>query len=152
MSWFRNSPFASSDDAAAHMVALVAAEAEKAGTPLNEEERRLLLDQAMPPKIDLGEEESDTSFRKLIKQTFDHEADPDDPMSLSNSVQWAGADKYPKIVALAEEIIVSRGDKLPRPRGRRLMIHLVQLVGCGIVTVILMMLFAAAVGGLFQRK
>jgi hypothetical protein len=147
MNWFRNSPFASSDDAAAHMVALVAAEAEKVGTPLSEEDRRLLLDEWIPLEID--EEDPAPKFKKLIEQTFDHEADLDDPMSFSNSVQWAGAGRYPRIVALAEEIIVSRSEKRPRLRGRRAIVDLVQLIGCSVVTVILLMLFAAFVGWLF---
>ena len=152
MSWFRNSPFASSVDAAAHMVALVAAQAEKAGTPLSEEERKLLIEPALPAKIDLEEEESDARFRKLIEQTFDYEVNPDAPMSLGSSVQWAGADRYPKIVALAEEIIVSCGEKRPRLRGRRQIIDLIQLVGCGVVSVILLMLFSALVIWLFGHK
>jgi hypothetical protein len=129
------------------MVALVAAEAEKVGTPLSEEDRRLLLDEWIPLEID--EEGSAPKFKKLIAQTFDHEADLDDPMSFSNSVQWAGADRYPRIVALAEEIIVSRSEKRPRLRGRRAIVDLVQLIGCSVVTVILLMLFAAFVGWLF---
>ncbi len=150
MSWFRNSPFANSDDAAKHMVALVAAQAEKAGPPLSEEEQRLLLEGATPPKI--AEEELNEKFRKLIEQTFDYEVNPDDPMSLSSAVQWAGADRYPKIVALAEEVIISRGEKHPRLRGRRQIIDLIQLVGCAVVAVILMSLVVALLSGLFGHK
>jgi hypothetical protein len=132
------------------MVDLVASQAERVGVPLSEEERRLLLEGATPPKI--AEEESDEKFRKLIEQTFDYEVNPDDPMSLSSSIQWAGADRYPKIVKLAEEIIISRGEKRPRLRGRRQIIDLVQLVGCGVAAVILMMLVVALLSWLFGSK
>lgn len=102
------------------------------------------------PKI--AEEESDEKFRKLIEQMFDSEVDPDDPTNFSNAIQWAGADRYPKVVALAEEIITSRAEKLPRLRGRRAIIDLLQLVGCGLVTVILMLLVVALLSWLFGRK
>jgi hypothetical protein len=118
--------------------------------PLSEQERILLLEGATPPKI--AEEESDQKFRKLIEQAFDYEVNPDDPMSLSSTVQWAGADRYPKIVALAEEIIVLRGEKRPQLRGRRQIIDLIQLVGCAVVSVILLMLFSALVIWLFGHK
>ncbi len=150
MSWFRSSPFASSEDAVAHMVALLAAHAEKAGTPLREGERKLLIEGATPPKI-VGDE-SDEKFRQLIEQTFDHETDIDDPMSFSNSLQWAGADRYPRIVALAEEVIRSRSDRSPRLRGKRQVIDLIQLVGCAVVVVILMMVVVALAGWLFGHK
>jgi hypothetical protein len=151
MGWFRwssNSPFANGEDAAKHMVALVSAQAEKVGAPLSEEERRLLLAEATPPQI--AEAESDEKFRKLIEQTFDSEVD--DPMNFSSAIQWAGAERYPKVVALAEDIITSSGEKRPRLRGRRAIIDLVQLVGCGLVTVILMMLVVALFSWLFGHK
>jgi hypothetical protein len=150
MSWFRNSPFAGSDEAVAHMLALLVAQAEKAGMPLSEGERKLLLEEATPPKI-VGEE-SDEKFRKLIERTFDDEVDPDDPMSLSNSLQWAGDDQYPKIVALAEEVVRSRSEKFPQLRGRRFMIDRLQLIGCGFATVVLMMLVVVFFSWLFERK
>jgi hypothetical protein len=150
MNWFRKSPFGSDEDAAAHMVELVAAQAEKLGTPLSVEERGLLLEEAVPPKI--ASEESEARFRTLIEQTFDSEVDPDDPMNLGNSIQWAGAERYPKIVALAEEVVLSRGEKFPQLRGRRLMIDRMQLVGCGIVAVILMLLVVVLLSWLFGHR
>ncbi len=148
MRWFYRSPFANSEDAVNHMVALVSAQADKLGVSLSEEERRLLVEEATPPKI--ADEESDEKFRKLIEKTFDSEVD--DPMNFSSTIQWAGADRYPKIVALAEEIITSRGENRPRLRGRRAIIDLVQLVGCGVLTVILLMLFSALVIWLFGHN
>ena len=155
MSWFQKSPSASDEDAAAHMVALVAAQAEKARAPLSDEERRMLLNEAIPGNAMPGNaasEELDARVRKLIEQTFDAEIEPDDPKNLGNSVQWAGDGQYPKIVALTEDIIRSRSEKFTRLRGRRWVIDRIQLVGCGVVAVIFLMLFSALVGWLFGHK
>ena len=73
-------------------------------------------------------------------------------MNLGNSIQWAGAERYPKVVALAEEVVLSRGEKFPRLRGRRLMIDRMQLVGCGIVAVILMLLVVVLLSWLFGHR
>jgi hypothetical protein len=81
-----------------------------------------------------------TKAKKLIEQTFDYETDPGNPVSLGNSVEWAGDGAYPAIVALTEEVMLERSEKFPRLRGPRKIIDLVQLVGCGVVVVILMML------------
>jgi hypothetical protein len=155
MSWFQNSPFASDEDAAAHMVALVAAQAEKSGTPLSDEERRMLLDDAIPADAmprNVASEELDARVRRLIEQTFDGENDPDDPKTLGNSLQWAGDRQYPRIVALTEDVIRSRRERFTRGKGRRWIVDRIQLVGCGVVAVILMMLFAAFLGWLFEHK
>jgi hypothetical protein len=150
MSWIRKSPFTDGRDPIAHMLALIAAEAERAGTPLNEAEKQLLLDhwdhKAIVP------EEFRTKAKRLIEQTFDYEADPDSPLSLGNSVEWAGDGSYPTIVALTEEVMLERSEKLPRLRGRRKIIDRLQLVGCGVVAVILMMLVVALLSWLFGHK
>ncbi|MGC2172127.1 MAG: hypothetical protein WA555_15575 [Candidatus Sulfotelmatobacter sp.] len=133
------------------MVALIAAQAEKIGTPLSEEERRFLLDESAPPLCVVAQE-SDAKFTKLIGQTFDSEVEPDDPKNLGNSTQWAGDRSYPRVVALTEQVILSRGEKFPQLRGRRRIIDLIQLVGCGFVVVILMMVVVALVSWLFGDK
>ena len=43
MSWIRKNPFADGSDPTAHIVALIAAEADRAGTPLSEAEKQMLL-------------------------------------------------------------------------------------------------------------
>lgn len=147
MNWIRRSPFADGNDPAMHMVALIAAEAERAGTPLNEPEKQMLLAHWDPKAI--VPENFRTKAKKLIEQTFNYEADPDNPLSLGNSAEWAGDGNYPTIVALTVEVMGERGEKLPRLRGRRAMIDLAQLVGCGFASVILLALFVAIVGWLF---
>ena len=154
MGWFfHKSPFAGEEDAAAHMVALVAAEAEKSGTPLSDEEWGLLLDDAisgdaMPETA--ASEELDAKVRRLIEQRFDSEIEPDDPKNLGNSLGWAGDGQYPRIVALTEDVIRLRSEK--SPRGRKWVIDRIQLVGCGVVAVVLLMLCAALFGWLFEHK
>jgi hypothetical protein len=150
MSWIRKSPFTDGIDPTAHMVALLAAYAEKAGTPLSEGERKLLIEGAPPPGI-VGEE-SNEKFRKLIEQAFDDELNPDDPMSLSNSLQWAGDDQYPRIVALAEKVVRSRSEKFPQLRGRRLMVDRLYLVGCGFAAVVFMMVIVAFFSWFFRTQ
>jgi hypothetical protein len=152
MGWFfHKSPFASEEDAAAHMVALIAAQAEKIGTPLSEEERRLLLDESAPAPC-IVPVESDAKFTKLIEQIFDSEVEPDDPKNLGNSTQWAGDRSYPRVAALTEQVILSRSEKSTRLRGRKWAIDRLQLVGCGVVAVILMMLVVALLSWLFGHK
>ncbi|MFZ0320740.1 MAG: hypothetical protein WAL56_16565 [Candidatus Sulfotelmatobacter sp.] len=137
------------------MVALVAAQAEKAGAPLNDEERTMLLNDAIPGDAMPGNlvlEELDARVRKLIEQTFDGEIEPDDPKNLGNSLQWAGDGQYPKIVALTEDVIRARGEKFTRLRGRRWVVDRIQLVGCGVVVVIVMMLVVVLFSWLFGDK
>lgn len=149
MSWIRKNPFADGRDPAAHMLALIVAEAERAGTPLNEAEKQILLSHCDPEA--LVQEEFLTKAKRLIEQTFNYEADPDNPLSLGNSVGWAGERSYPTIVALTEEVMRERGEKSPL-RGRRQIIDSIQLVGCGVIVVILMMLVVVMFGWLFGNK
>jgi hypothetical protein len=149
MSWIRKSPFADGVDPTAHMVALISAEAERTGTTLSETEKQILL-RSWDPETVLPEEFR-SKAKRLIEQTFDYEADPDNPINLGNSVEWADWN-YPTIVALAEEVMLERQEKFPRLRGRRKIIDLFQLVGCGVVVVILMMLVVAVFSSLFGSK
>ena len=139
------------------MLALISAEADRSRTPLTEEEKRILLVGCEPeahialvgcePEAHIADDFRDRA-KKLIEQTFRFEADPDSPISLGHSTTWAGEDRYPMIVALTEEVMRERGEKSPL-RGRRAIIDLAHLVGCGFVSVILLMLFAAFVSWLF---
>lgn len=117
MSWIRKSPFADGKDPTAHMLTLIAAEADRAGTPLSAAEKQMLLAHWDPKNI--VPEDFRTKAKKPIEQTFNYETDPDNPHSLGNSVEWAGDGAYPTIVALTEEVILERSEKFPRLRGRR---------------------------------
>lgn len=135
MSWIRKSPFADGSDPAEHMVALIAAESERCGTPLSEVEKKILL--AHWDRETTVSEDFRAKAKKLIEQTLLHEADPGNSLSLGNSVGWAGDGAFPTVVASAEEVMLEGGEK-PRLRGKRAIIDLAQLVGCGFVSVILL--------------
>ena len=143
----RKSPFVGGEEPTAHMITLISAEAERAGTPFTEAEKQILLREWHPETI--VPEDLEAKARKLIERTFDHEVDPDDPRSLGNSVMWAADQNYATIAVLTEEVIRARGEKLPRLRGRAWAIDRVQLFGCGFASVILLMLLAAFVEWLF---
>jgi hypothetical protein len=128
------------------MLALIAAEAERSGTPLTEEERRTLLGGWDPETV--VPDDFRAKAKNFIEQTFTYEPDPDSPISLGHSVMWAGEDGYPMIVALTEEVMRERGEKSPL-RGKRAIIDFIQLICCAFVSVILLMLFAAFVSWLF---
>ncbi len=150
MSWIRKCPFATYEDAVTYMLDLLTQEAGRAGTPLTDADRATLvsefsLENPVP-------EELHTKTTKLIERVLDHELDIDDPKSLGNSLQWAGEFGYPNLTALAEEVFRSRGERLPKLRGRRRIIDRIQLVACGFVAVILIMLFWATVGLIFHWK
>jgi hypothetical protein len=132
------------------MLALIAAEAERDGTPLNQAEKQMLLSHWDHTTI--IPEEFRTRAKRLIEQTFDHETDPDNPLNLGNSVEWAGDGSYPTIVALTEEVMVERSERFPRLRGRRKIIDRLHLIGCGVVLVILMMLVVVLFSWLFGSK
>jgi hypothetical protein len=130
------------------MLDLLAKEAERSGAPLTDAERGILeLGHGRPVSAELL-----AKTVKLIELALDHEADIDDPKSLGNSLQWAGEFGYPNVTAIAEEVFRSRGERLPQLRGRRWAIDRIQLVGCGFVAVILIMLFWAAVSFIFHWK
>jgi hypothetical protein len=118
--------------------------------PLTDAERRTLADE-FELETPLSEELS-AKARKLIELVFDHEADIDDPKSLGNSLAWASEGRQSNVAALAEEIIVARAEKPSRLHGRKWIFDRIQLIGCGFVVVILLMLFGVVVDMLFSRK
>lgn len=150
MSWIRKSPFASGEDPVEHILGLLAKEADRASTPLAEAERSILTAK-WDPETPISEE-LHAKTRNLIDLVFDHESDVDDPRNLGNSLAWASESGYSNLSVLAEEVIRSRGERLPRLRGRRWIIDRIQLLGCGFAAVILMGLFWVAVDLLFDRK
>ena len=149
MSWIHKSPFASHEEAVGHILDLLAAEAERAGTPLSESERNFLSDQCdftFP-------EEFTIKTKRLIEMVLDHEPDVDDPKSLGNSLAWAGSEfGCPNVTMLAEQVIISRGERLPKLRGQRWVGDRIQLVGCAIVTMILIMIIGLALGWLIDQR
>lgn len=150
VSWPQRSPFHRSEDSVEHILELLAKEAEKARIPLTDAERRTLTVK-WDPATTIADE-LHAKARKLVELVFDHEADVDAPKSLGNSLQWATESGHSNITVVIEEVIRSRNEALPRLRGRKWIVDRIQLVGCGFVAIVLMMLFWAAVDRLFSSK
>jgi hypothetical protein len=155
MSWFIKNPFGPDEDPVKHMVELLSAEAEKAGTgtPLSLVDKEILARESSPS--DLMPEDLRQKAKELIVRIF--EAEPDaverDPKSFSDSFQWAGDSSYPNIVALAEEVArdISRTAFHP-PRGWKLVRDRMQLIGCAVLVVLLMFAIVIGAGFLFGWK
>lgn len=149
VSWLRKNPFRSEEDPVEHILDLLAKEAERARTPLTDAERSILAAKWDPASAISDELHAKTS--KLVALVLDHEANIDAPKSLGNSLEWATESGHSNVTAIIEGVICSRGERLPRLRGRRWVVDRIQLVGCAFVAVILAMLFWAAVELVINR-
>jgi hypothetical protein len=154
MKWIRKSPFARQEDAAEHMVVLLSQEADRHGTSLNQTEKKMLTSESGP-----GEpfpEDLRIRLHKLIEEIIEREKNTDaknDPKSFLASLEWAGDNAYPQIVALTEEVIMGGGFRhLPPLHGRSWVKDRAQLIGCGFLLVLIMMLIVVICGLIFQRK
>src|SRR5882757_5724255 len=123
------------------MVALVAKQAVIEGSPLSDDELRLLA--CEKDSQNTLSAELQMRMNTLIEHTLDSEADSDDPKNSGNSLEWASDVGHSNIAAMIEDVCRSRSENLPPLRNRRWMADRAQLVGCGVVAVILLMLFAA---------
>jgi hypothetical protein len=127
------------------MVVLLSREADASGAPLTQEEKETLLRDCKDGSFP---EESRLRIGKLIEQILEKEqADPTkaDPKNFSRCMEWAGDQRYPHIVALTEEVVTSGGFGEPPLHGRRWIKDRVQLVGCALVAVLVMMLAAVII-------
>lgn len=153
MFWARKSPFTPNEDAAEHMVALLARHAELAGSPLNDEEKKLLREDALEHPLTEAQRQR---FLDLIQQLLERELKGEgaaDPRSFGNSVEWAGDPEYPNVVALAEDVIVARRQaETLRVRMSRELKDLAHLVGCALMTVFLFAVVVGLCALLFGRK
>lgn len=151
MTLIRKSPFDRQEAAAEHMVTLLSEEADKQGTPLNEMEKEILaseLGRAIPEDLRMRS-------CKLIEKIIEREksTDNNDPKSFIASFEWASDNAYPQIVALTEEVITSGGlGHLPPLHGRSWIKDRTQLIGCGLLVVVFMLLIVGICGLVFERK
>ena len=139
-------PFARHEDPVEHMVALLCKEADRAGTPFSEDEKKILckessVDDSVPEELRLR-------AKRLIEELLRKEQSSGavtDPKSFDNSLEWAGDPGYPNIVALTEEVVSSGGSlkALSQFHGRRRAKDLIQLLGCALSIVLLMLLIVA---------
>ena len=149
----RKCPFARDEDPVAHMVSLLSEEADRAGTPFSEGERKLLGEDA--PEHPLPEELRQR-FTKLIGQLLEKEQEigaEADPKSFGNSLEWAGDPAYPNVVALTEGLVISRRPpESLRGRLRREMKDLMQVIGCGLTIVLLLAIVVVFRVWIFGRR
>jgi hypothetical protein len=144
-------PYARHEDPVEHMVALLSKEAESAGTPFSEDEKKVLSSQSTSE--DPVPEELRQRAKKLIEALLRKEQSSGavtGPKSFDNSLEWAGESSYPNIVALTEEVVTSKA--LPQRHGKRWVKDMIQLLGCALGIVLLMMLIVVFVSFIFQSK
>lgn len=155
MSWHRESPFSSPDEAARNMMELLAKEAEKAGTPLTDPEKETLLQPYSESPLSVSEELR-RKTKSLIARIFEAESPEEfdrDPRSFSDSMLQAGDTAYSNVVALAEEVARDiRETGYPPPQGWRLAKDRIQLIGCGCLVVLLMFVMVAIAGFVLHWK
>jgi hypothetical protein len=145
-------PFANHEDPVEHMIELLSKEAEYAGTPFNADEKKILRSKASSGEA--VPEELRRKSKTLIQQILSREQAADtgsDPKSFNNSLGWAGESSYPNVVALTEEVVMSGTGDL-RLHGRRWAKDQIQLLGCAVVVILLMLLLVAELAFVFHWK
>jgi hypothetical protein len=146
MSWFKPSPFRSPHEAARRMVDLLAAEGEIVGTPLTEDEREML---AGAGAIS---DELSAKARVLVEHIFDKQIDEDsDPRSFSNAMSWATDPEWPNIAEITAQVVTERNPDR-RLHGWPWVKDKTQLVGCGLLAVLLMFAAVIIMGIVFHWK
>jgi hypothetical protein len=151
----RKNPFAGDEDPVAHMAALLCKEADSAGIPFNEDEKKILVAE-VTSKLSVPEELRQRAIR-LIQELLSKEQSSGataDPKSFNNSLEWAGDPGYSNIVALTEEVVTSGGSRKPLPRlhGKRWAKDRIQLLGCAVAIVLLMFLIVGIFAVVSRRK
>ena len=150
MSWFTRSPFRREEDVEGHMVELLSQAADKAGDPLTELDKEILkkpfspLDPVPPMLIE--------KTRELIKGILNAKVldEPEkDLRSFSNSLEWAGDYRYSNIVAITEEVACEWQQSHPSLHGWQRTKDITQLIGCGVLVVLLMFAIVIAAHFLF---
>jgi hypothetical protein len=149
MGWFIRSPFGRDEDPTHHMVDLLSKEAERAGTPLTDLDKETLAEERSSVKP-LPDDLRDRA-KELIARIFEAELSNEfvrGPKCFSSSLQWAGDLDYPNIVALAEEVYCDINPTASHSlHGWEFVKDRMQLIGCGVLAVLLM--FAIGIGASF---
>jgi hypothetical protein len=136
------------------MVELLAKQAEAAGTPLTDEEKEALL-QERSGKNQLPEELRQKAMDLIVKifEVEDASETAMDPKSFSNSMYWADDAGCSNILALAEQVACETvRTAYPPLHGWRLVKDRLQLIGCGIFVVLLMLVIVIVAGVVFHWK
>jgi len=135
------------------MVNLLAAEANKAGCPLSDLDRKILC--AENPDDEPIPEELRQRTKRLIARIFETEPWDDlerEPRDFGNSLEWASDSRCANMVTLAEEVACEIAHPLPRLHGWGLVKDKVQLVGCAVLFIVIIGASIAAIQALFGWK
>jgi hypothetical protein len=153
MTWIRKSPFSRREDPLDYMMSALSREAEAAGAPLSDDEKKILSSEVIPerPLPDDLKERVKPLISKILQR--ERTADPStNTVGFGDALEWVEPD-YPNIAALAEEVIMSGGlGALPKMHGGRLIKDRAQLVGCAIVLVAALMAIGITISFLFHRR
>jgi len=154
MSWLTKSPFRRDEDPLQHMVELLSEKAEKDGTPLTDSDRAILVKEKSdvePVPEDLRQRAKELIARMFVEEPWDEFES--DPRSFGSSLQWAGDSGCPNIVSLTEEVAGEmRGEAFPPLQGWKLGKDRMQLIGCGMLVVLLIFAILIGAGFLFGWK
>ena len=146
MSWLKPKPFRDSQEAARHMVDLLADEGEIARTPLTDEEREILAGEGA-----ITEQLSEKA-RLLVSRIFDKQAEEDsDPRSFNNAMTWAADPAWPNIAEITAQVVTERTPDR-RLHGWARAQDMIQLVGWGLAVVFLMFTAVIVMGFVFHWK
>lgn len=155
MSWVRKDPFGCDEDPIRHMVVLLAVAAENAGIPITDDDKRILCKESRrgEPLPDELREKAKKLIEQILKKDCESVA-TEDTKSFGNSLEWAGDRDYPNIVALTEEVIMSGAyvRNLPRLHGWAWVKERIQVVGFGLLIVLLMFLVIGIVTIVSRHK
>jgi hypothetical protein len=152
--FIRKSPFKSQIEATEQMVKVLSLEAESQGNPLSEADKTWLASETE------GRAQLSEDFRlrihKLIQSLIERETTlqtEDTPTGFLATFEWASDAYSPHIVVLTYEVIDSGAlGQLPKLHGRKWLKDKAQLIGCGFLVVVLMMLIVGLVAFFSQRK
>ena len=148
MFWIRKSPFNRGADVTSRMISLLSEEAESSRTPLTDAEKEILRSEGRSPSEELRQK-----TLKLIGQIIERaQATPseENPKGFLACLEWVEPD-YPIIAALGEEVIRSgRFGKVP-PLYERVKDR-AQVIGCGLLVVLIVFLVIAVWSLISNRK
>lgn len=136
------------------MLDLLSREAESAGTPLTAQEKEALLrDRSRWNPLP---EELRRKTVDLIGKIFaaeDTDETVRDPKGFSSSMYWADGAGYPNILAVAEDVGRDTArTSSPQLHGWKLVKDRMQLIGCGLLAVLLMFVVVIVAGVVFHWK
>ena len=153
MTWIRSSPFLHGPAPVEHMLLLISSEAEAAGIPLSDDERKILTAEVVPERpVPENLRDRVKSLVSAIIQRERASTRGNSKIGFLDALEWVEPD-YPNIAALAEEVITGGGlGALPQSHGGRWVRDRAQLVGCALALVIGLAVVVLAISFLLGHK